>query len=392
MKRIKVLHIVAWWPHPAHPYEALFIHDQVRSTSSLSDAHVVFLTFHKNAKAIVPKTVCKSEKNEGITVHTVKVYAALRKFGFHDMVIRYAYRKIIKRLHKEIGFDIAHIHVRSHISNLALKSLENQHIPVVVSEHFSFYHTGILKLPPKQQAYQRRAISKWFGSDNIKRIFPVSEDLSRTLQSKFQVASSKVHVIPNVADSVFYYDPAIERDPHLILACAHWNYPKDPIIMFEALNLLSSKLKSQLRLEIIGDGSLSEEMKRYVQKHLSNIEIIFHGAQAKPFIAERLKRSNVLVHPTKAENLPVIIIESLSCGTPVVSMNVNGIPELVDSSNGILVEKGDSEALSKALSDVLQNQASFNPEAISSNARQKFTMEKIGELIIEQYKATLYED
>jgi glycosyltransferase involved in cell wall biosynthesis len=61
-----------------------------------------------------------------------------------------------------------------------------------------------------------------------------------------------------------------------------------------------------------------------------------------------------LVLPSFAEGLPVVIMEALALGRPVVSTFVAGIPELVQPGhNGWLVPAGDAEALAKAIGEVL---------------------------------------
>ena len=59
-------------------------------------------------------------------------------------------------------------------------------------------------------------------------------------------------------------------------------------------------------------------------------------------VAETLRRADVYVHATKADNHPLAVLEALACGVPVVAPRVGGIPEQLTEETGVLVEPGDA--------------------------------------------------
>jgi glycosyltransferase involved in cell wall biosynthesis len=64
----------------------------------------------------------------------------------------------------------------------------------------------------------------------------------------------------------------------------------------------------------------------------------------------RYQRSRALLLPSLTEGFPLAILEALSCGTPVIASDVGSIADVVESSrNGILIPKGDSLSLARAL-------------------------------------------
>ena len=80
------------------------------------------------------------------------------------------------------------------------------------------------------------------------------------------------------------------------------------------------------------------------------------GPQTRAEIASLLAGADVLVAPSvptrigKREGIPVVLMEAMSCGIPVVASRLSGIPELVaDGVNGLLVEPGRPDQLASAL-------------------------------------------
>ena len=72
-----------------------------------------------------------------------------------------------------------------------------------------------------------------------------------------------------------------------------------------------------------------------------------------PMSDSESSRSTSWSHPSRAENLPIAILEAMACAVPVVATRVGGVPELVvDGSTGMLVEANDPHALAGAISRI----------------------------------------
>lgn len=66
-------------------------------------------------------------------------------------------------------------------------------------------------------------------------------------------------------------------------------------------------------------------------------------------LIEYYSTSDVFVNPTWEDTFPTTNIEALACGTPVITYRTGGSPEIIDETTGLVVEKGDIEALSKSI-------------------------------------------
>lgn len=119
----------------------------------------------------------------------------------------------------------------------------------------------------------------------------------------------------------------------------------------KGLFTLLDALPKNTSIAIIGSGQLEENLK---QKY-STEGIHFLGRIAHDKIKDYVSRSKFLVIPSIwYENNPMTIIESYSCGTPIIGSNIGGIPEiLIDKKTGFLFSKGDVSNLNEIISSSL---------------------------------------
>lgn len=111
-------------------------------------------------------------------------------------------------------------------------------------------------------------------------------------------------------------------------------------------------------LEIIGAGPLHQDLMKIVDNLGLNDSVIFHGAQTAVFVRERLIAADLFVLSSRAEGLPVVCMEALAVGTPVIATRIFGIPEIIeDGINGLLVPPDDPQALAEAICKVYENPA-----------------------------------
>lgn len=107
--------------------------------------------------------------------------------------------------------------------------------------------------------------------------------------------------------------------------------------------------KSPLRLEIYGDGSLRGELEQQARR--AGVEARFHGFV--PDLRDRLGELDAFVLPSRADNLPVSILEAMSAGLPVIGTRVGGVPELiVEGETGLVVDPESPAALAGALDEL----------------------------------------
>lgn len=124
---------------------------------------------------------------------------------------------------------------------------------------------------------------------------------------------------------------------------------KGQLLLLEAVRRLKSE-QLRVELEFVGDGELRAELERRIAEMGLGTQARVLGWMNSAAVFERLRTARALVLPSFAEGLPVVIMEALALGRPVITTAIAGIPELVaDGVNGWLVPAGSVERLTDAL-------------------------------------------
>lgn len=89
-------------------------------------------------------------------------------------------------------------------------------------------------------------------------------------------------------------------------------------------------------------------------------------------LAEYYSAADVFVNPTEDDTFPTTNIESIACGTPVVTYNAGGSPEILDEHTGIVVNRDDIRALHRAINSILAKGKPYYLNACRNRAVQNY--------------------
>ena len=183
---------------------------------------------------------------------------------------------------------------------------------------------------------------KWFTGIEDMTIVTPSQWLA-DLVKKSYLKSYPIKVINNGIDlSIFKPSISDFRQEHLIgdkymlLGVANgWDLRKGLDVFLE----LSKRLDStKYQIVLVGTND-------NIDKDLPENIISIHRTQSQRELAEIYTAADLFVNPTREENYPTVNMESIACGTPVLTFRTGGSPEILDETCGAVVKSNDIDAL-----------------------------------------------
>ncbi len=181
----------------------------------------------------------------------------------------------------------------------------------------------------------------------------VSQGVADELRTRVGVPASRIAVVYNpMVDDAEIAARAAEPIQHpwfqagappVIVACGRLVPQKDYPTLLRAFARIRKEVTC--RLWILGEGPLREELVQLAAATGVGADVEFAGFDKNPF--KYMARSRLLLHASRVEGLPGALIQSMACGTPVVSTDCDFGPRevITDSVDGYLVPVGDAEAL-----------------------------------------------
>jgi glycosyltransferase involved in cell wall biosynthesis len=166
---------------------------------------------------------------------------------------------------------------------------------------------------------------------------------------------SKIHVVHCGVDKLFLTQPHIPvpARPHLVCV-GRLCEQKGHLVLIEAASRLATE-GLPFKLLLVGDGPLRSQIEARIAQLGLQDHIEITGWASNTEVQQHLLASRAMVLPSFAEGLPVVIMESLALGRPVISTYVAGIPELVEPGTcGWLVPPGSVDSLTEAMRAALQ--------------------------------------
>jgi glycosyltransferase involved in cell wall biosynthesis len=166
---------------------------------------------------------------------------------------------------------------------------------------------------------------------------------------------SKVHVVPCGLDSAFLDSPPaapVPAAPRLV-SVGRLSEQKGQLLLIEALAELHRRGHA-FHLTLVGDGEMRGEVEAAIERYHLGDKVELAGWADEAGIKRHVLAARALILPSFAEGLPVVIMEALALGRPVVSTYIAGIPELVEPGrSGWLVPAGSVGDLVSALEAVI---------------------------------------
>ena len=383
-KRLSVLYLPRWYPHRYDPMMGLFI--ERHGLSVLPHADISVLYVHDDEKLTKRSYEIVTSK-EGL--FTVRVYfkkSMIKPRFLANLINLYRFFrshisgfKIIKNEHSSRFITC------SRFNSLWYYCIDLQDIyrrSYAITEHWTRY------LPNTDSYYG--GLRKWLTRIVVKHagaVMPVTATLRDAMIAK-GLKNKNYIVIPNVVD-VEKFKPAPKvYDPNkksLVHLSCFTDKQKNISGILRIMKKLSEK-RDDFFLKLIGDGEDFIAMKSMSDElGLTGKFVEFTGLKEGEALVELLNQADLMIMFSNYENLPVVILESYSCGVPVISTRVGGIHEHLNDTLGRLTEPGNEDQFLEAIEEFLDNPKEYQSAKIREYALNNFSNEIIGNSIYNVY-------
>lgn len=281
-------------------------------------------------------------------------WRADRSLLFH--LIYLAEACCIKRWCDELCIDHAHAHFGTNPAEVLLlcHRLGGPTFSFTVHGPEEFDRPLALKLREKVEAAAFVVAVSSFGKSQLSRWVPHEQ------WSKIKVVHCGLD--PSFLDAPLTPVPDVPRFVCVGRLCEQ----KGQLLLVEA----ACRLKESgvdFELVLAGDGEMRLEIERLIVRYGLESQVSITGWVSSDRVADLLASCRALVLPSFAEGLPVVIMEAMAIGRPVVSTYIAGIPELINSKDiGWLVPAGSIDQLAEAMCDV----AAATSDGLSMMAKQ----------------------
>jgi glycosyltransferase involved in cell wall biosynthesis len=208
-------------------------------------------------------------------------------------------------------------------------------------------------------------------------------------------------LIPNGIQLETFRKPSIGREgwrnqegfatTDILFVFVAWLRPqKNPALLLEAFHRgPASDPRAHLLFAGTGDeqsGDLKSDLERQIGAWGLRERVHLLGLRSD--VPELLNAADVFVLSSDYEGNPLAVMEAMAAGKPVVSTAVGGVPELVEDGCGLLVPPLDAQALSKAMSHMLENPSARKSmgEKSARRAVERFDLKLMTEAYEDLYK------
>ena len=370
-KRLSILFTSGWYPSKAHTTVGNFVQRHAEAVASMCDVWVLYVTSMPEWIG-PPKIEEHCEKN----VNTAIVYCRPGFFSKRKAFIKGAYHLIRS---KNIHFDAVHHNVLWPHGWQPRWLLSKFNLPYLVTEHWTGYDPI--------NANKRHPLLLWmskFGARKASFLCPVTLDLQQKMID-FGIHGN-YQVIPNVVDTSLF---SLAKTNSACVRFLHVSSLIDGHKNISGILRVWKKISDQLptvHLTLGGDGPVEFWQQQAAKLGIRADSIEFFGEISWEGVARKMEDSHALLLFSNYENLPCVIVEALACGLPVISTRVGGISEHISMERGILLERGDEDALANAIETMASTIHHYDKEALRRYSVERFSNEAVAQAFHNLYE------
>ena len=325
--------------------------------------------------------------------------------GWISRAINYWIYKIVagarlRRYAADAGIpEGVHVHAGDKVSRLIpnlykdFRKAGKGAVPLWYTEHWAIFNEVVFDgFGKRGRVFQRDFFRLW---ERVTVAAPVSLSVQSSMH-KYLGGAKPFVLFRNVVDTQVFRFKQSERDQNLPFAFLHVSSlePRKNVFgmlrAFAALKQKHPSWKMQFRL-VGGSNELYLSQARTYAfglglLHIFQPSVAFFGPRKSEDVAFQMQEADVFVLFSEMENAPCVISEALCCGLPVISSSVAGIPEMLNNSNGLLVEASDESALVLAMEKAYLEHHQWDRIQIANAEAEKYSMNSVAGVLDTSYR------
>lgn len=218
--------------------------------------------------------------------------------------------------------------------------------------------------------------------DQFTQIFSCNTESLKLYKERYPTIADRVAYIRNTVDNEIFSPLNIQEreigrrklaqqyglseDTKFVLFAGRLHPQKDPILLVRAIAKLN---EPNVHLLIAGDGELADEVRSEINQLKLSQRITMLGALNQAQLAELHRVCSTFILTSAYEGLPLVVLEALACGTPVVTTRCGETPKLLAADSGIVSSERTPDCIAEALRKVLLNPDNYPIESCVRSAQ-----------------------
>jgi len=249
------------------------------------------------------------------------------------------------------------------------------------------------RLPAAYLALERLLV------DQFDQILSCNTQSLQHYRQRYPKIAQRVSYIKNTVDNEICYPLTWEQreqgrrslaqqmslaaDTRFVLFAGRLHAQKDPILLVRSIATIN---EPKVHLLIAGDGDLKNELLAEIDRLGLSAQVTLLGALVQKELAQLMRICNVFILTSAYEGLPVVVLEALACGTPIVTTRCGETPNLLDAQSGLVCQERTPSTIADALCQVLLYPEDYPIEACVKAAEPYSARSVVGSVYLDMWE------
>lgn len=299
---------------------------------------------------------------------------------------------------RRIKPDVIHSHHPFVLGKVGLRVARRLGVPMVYTFHTQYeQYSHYFPLPQNFVKWAgRKAVLDY--AQSVDMLTTPAESIAGLLES--YGVTKKIKILPNPLDLAQYdqVDHETIRRRYgigrrkLLLFVGRIGKEKNLDLLLRSFSILAGEFGDEIRLMLVGSGAAEAMLKKLAAELGLADRVIFTGAVNYAEIPLFYGAADLFVMTSTSEVKPLVFIESMAAGLPVVSVEANGSKDTFTSGyNGILTPE-DAEAFASAVRELLQNEARrLEIAQAAKESADRYSIKNLTQELLTLYKEAIAE-